>query len=161
MYLRELTLTIAAAVICLSPLHAKADHHEPGQVENLVRQFYQQMATGEFEKAFSHMQLGARGYLPFGVLSDIPDEPTRQFVIAMYQKAHEEGARINLRPKYIQVTLHGNVALATYLVEGTVQESSDEDPQRQLNRVSLIWTKTDSGWKIIHWHASQSEPADD
>jgi hypothetical protein len=161
MKLTSLTKAMVVAVVCLSPLHAYADHHEPGQVENLVRQFYQQMATGEFEKAFSHMQLGARGYLPFGVLSEVRDEQSRQVVIAMYQKAHEEGARINLRPKYIKVTMHGDVALATYLIEGTVQESADEDRQRQLNRVSLIWTKTDSGWKIIHWHASQSEPADD
>ena len=77
MNLQQLTQSLLVLVVCLYPQISKADHHEPGEVEAAIRQFYRQLATGQFEEAFAHMQLGSRGYLPFGVLSEIPDENTR------------------------------------------------------------------------------------
>lgn len=57
-----------------------------------MQQFYQQMAAGQFKEAFAHMQVGARGYLPSGVLIEMPDEQIRQNVIAIYEKDRKEGA---------------------------------------------------------------------
>ena len=66
-----------------------------------------------------------------------------------------------MQPKYIKVTTHGNVAIATFLVEGTIKSPEDDEPQRELNRASVIWNKTDSGWKMLHWHISAVETEED
>ena len=161
MNLKQLTQSLLVLVVCLYPQIAKADHHEPGEVEAAIRQFYGHIAAGQFEEAFAHMQLGARGYLPFGVLSEMPDENTRKLVVAQYSKGYEEGARITMRPQYIKVTTHGSVAIATFLVEGTIKGPEDEEPQRELNRASVIWNKTDSGWKMLHWHISAVDTEED
>ena len=60
-----------------------------------------------------------------------------------------------MRPEYIKVAIHGEIAIATYLVDATLKESEDHDEEHQVNRGSLIWESTDAGWKIVHWHVSQ------
>lgn len=145
------------ATVILMPLQALAADQESQEVVTAVHRFYQEMTEGQFEEAFSRIKLGAEGYLSQGLIIGIPNETVRAMVIEESKKERGEGAQINLLPKYVKATIHGNVAIATYLLDGTVTESKGDESQRVLERASLIWTKTDDGWKIIHWHISKVE----
>jgi ketosteroid isomerase-like protein len=158
---QKLLTCVVLSLGCLLPLQAIADEDGSSVLRGEIASFYKQLALGDFEKVFSHVRDGADGYLPFGVLREISDQPTRQLVIAKYQEAYDAGARIKLAPAYLKVTQHGDVAITTFLVQGTIQQSSDEIPRKTLRRVSLVWTNTDAGWKIVHWHSSRSETDDE
>lgn len=160
MFLRRFSQTFGSLLILSLPAQAVADHHEVGEVEAAVRGFYGELAAAQFDKAFGRMQLGARGYVAFGVINEITTEEVRQRAIKQYQANFEPGA-LSLSPRYLKVTMHGTTAIATCLAQGEIQGPHDDEPRAVLHRVSLIWAKTDAGWKLVHWHASSVETSPD
>jgi ketosteroid isomerase-like protein len=148
-------------VLVVFSARVHADHHEAGEVEAAVRTFYAQLSAGRFEEAFAHMKLGANGYLPDGILAAIPTEEVRRMAVNAYAEAREAGLEMNLRPEYLNVATHGNLAIATYLVDGTIKDNNDAEEERQVNRGTLVWQQTDQGWKIVHWHVSRLVEGDD
>ena len=60
---RCVTLVAVAAMTAVCSSEVIADHHEAGEVEMAVRQFYAQLSAGEYAEALSHIKLGANGYV--------------------------------------------------------------------------------------------------
>ena len=149
----------ALTVICASDV--LADHHEAGEVEMAVRQFYRQLSAGEYKQALNRVKLGANGYVAEGLLATIASEEIRQMVVGNMTEDREKGAEMTLRPEYIKVAVHGKIAIATYLIDATIKESNEHDEESQVNRGSLIWQNTENGWKIVHWHVSKLTTEED
>ena len=156
MKLKSLTATILFA-IALFPMSARAENSDSQALRTTVDQIYQHLASGNFKQLFSNVQTGSRGYFPSGGLREIPDERIRQIVIDMSRQEYQKGRRVNIKPKEFKASFYGEMAITTFLTKGTVQTSTDSKPQHSVNRVSLVWTKTGSGWKIVHWHRSESD----
>ena len=148
--------TALVLCLCWSSANAMADHHEPGQVKKAIEDFYKGLSSGEFEKAFAHFSLGSRGYLPDGELREIPNEEARKTAIGMYQEGYKQGGRLSLHPKNIKTTIHGQVAISTFNVEGTIQAPGADNPSEQKTRASMVWSNSDKGWKLVHWHVSKA-----
>jgi len=49
-------------------------------------------------------------------------------------------------PKEMKIQLYGNLAIATFHLE---------DRGGFLNRRTIVLSRTDKGWKIVHLHASE------
>jgi hypothetical protein len=148
----------ALAIVALTAVFSSevvADHHEAGEVEMAVRQFYAQLSAGEYQEALGHVKLGANGYVAEGLLATMVSEEVREMVVTDMKEAQENGAEMTLRPEYINVAVHGNIAIATYLVDAMTKDSGDDEEKQQVNRGSLVWQNTDDGWKIVHWHVSK------
>jgi hypothetical protein len=161
MFHRFSAIVCAAVLFVGSASLVSADHHEAGEVEMAVRQFYGQLTVGQYEEALSHVKLGANGYVEKGVLATMESEEIREMVVSDMEEDKENGAEISLRPEYIHVAVHGKIAIATYLVDATIKEPGHDDDESQVNRGTLVWENTDDGWKIVHWHVSKLANDDD
>ena len=148
---------LAFAVLAASGT-SLADHHEVGEVEAAVKQFYSQLSSGQFKEAMGHVAIGGNGYVAEGVLMAIDSEEVRQGIVKLLQDGAERGAEMDLRPQDIKVVIHGNTAIATYLIDAKTKQADDDEAKEQVNRGSLVWAKTDDGWKIVHWHVSELVP---
>lgn len=160
MSLKHPLCAVALAATFLVPLTASADHHEAGEVEAAVHAFYRDLRAADFQSAFGMMKLGARGYLPVGVLRDIPTEEVRAAVAAAYSELFDEGD-LNLTPQYVKVSVHGTVAVATFLAQGGVQRPEDDEPEEVVQRGTIVWEQSDSGWLIVHYHVSDVKASRD
>lgn len=148
---------IVFAVIAASST-SLADHHEAGEVEAAVKKFYSQLSSGQFEKAMGHVAIGGNGYVAKGGLMAIGSEEVRQGIVKLLQDGAEQGAEMDLQPQEIKVAVHGDTAIATYLVDAKTKEADEDEAKEQVNRGSLVWVRTDNGWKIVHWHVSELVP---
>jgi len=138
-------------------LNGWADHHQSEEIKSVIRQFYNQMRSGEYEKAFSHFKIGGFGYLPYGgLLDEIPTEEVRKGIIQKYEKDHQKGYRLDIIPKHIQVTEldQGNTAIAVYYGDGQVTHT-DRNTEFARSRISMVLVKEEGQWKIFHWHVSR------
>ncbi|KAA5542271.1 nuclear transport factor 2 family protein [Roseiconus nitratireducens] len=156
MFRQALCLLFLVAAIPSSETFA--DHHEPGQVESAVKTFYSQLSSGEFEKAMGHTANGSSGYVAKGGLTEIGSDEVRQQIVKMLKDGQERGAEMELRPKDIKVTVHGDVAIATYMVDAAVKGADQDESEEQVNRGTLVWAKQGDDWKILHWHVSEFVP---
>ena len=60
-----------------------------------------------------------------------------------------------MTPKNIKVTSHGNVFVATYQVDAKVKAPGEDEMTERMTRGTLVWSKTDDGLKVVHWHISE------
>ena len=65
---------------------------------------------------------------------------------------------MDVQPHDIKVAVHGGTAIATYLVDAKTKEADEDEAKEQINRGTLVWARTDDGWKIVHWHVSELVP---
>lgn len=156
--IRRFAPCCAALLVLLGfslPLHA--DHHEAGEVTKAVEQFYSQMSAGKFADAIGHLAIGSRGYVLEGGLMTIESEEMRQGIVQALEEGRARGAEMLLEPKEIKVTVHGKIAIATYLIDAEFKEPDADRAEAEASRGTLIWNLTDDGWKIVHWHVSNAE----
>ena len=134
-----------------------ADHHEPNPLVGKIQQFYMDLSQGKFEAALSFVKTGSAGYMPYGIITDIPNEAAKTIAAAQMKEDREKGYVLSIRPKHINITMLGSgTALATYYVEG--KEAQPEDvPKHVLNRATLVLAKENDDWQIVHWHISKLE----
>ena len=66
----------------------------------------------------------------------------------------ENGGERNIWGRHQEVALYGDVAVVTGYAHGWFK-SPEGDRENILNRVTLVWNKTESGWKIVHAHYSE------
>ncbi len=72
--------------------------------------------------------------------------------------AYEAGLKVNRSWRHLDVKVYGNAAVVTgYHVGRTTRP--DGSYIQGARRVSEFWTKQNGQWKLVHRHASQSEPA--
>lgn len=140
----------------------RAAGQEAEMIEGKVTQFYQQLREGQFQEAFANFAEGSRGYLPYGLLRELPNQQVISMVVAQYAETREKGGMLDLQPSNIKVTIHGDVALATFYVDGEVRNPGEEI-RGVVTRCTMVWAKQDDAWKIIHWHVSdlKAGPGDD
>ena len=158
MSIQKLLICSVLLIGCsLLPSRSGADDETSRLLKSEVMSFYAQLRSGEFDQAFSRVEAGASGYLPFGVLGEIPSQAARDGIVAKYKEAFAEGHRAKLTPAYLKVADLGDVAITTFLAQGKLEHPVDASSKQVLRRVSLVWRNTDAGWKIVHWHSSCSE----
>ena len=138
-----------------------ADHHEAGEIEAAVKLFYSQLSTSKYEQAMEHVAIGSSGYVAEGELFSIGSDQVRQGVVKGLEDGEKNGVEMKMRPKEIKVAVYGDTAIATYLIDATFKEADEDEAEEKVNRGTLVWTKKDEVWKIVHWHVSNLEPIED
>ena len=155
------TLAIAAIVAGFGPSSAMASDHHKDAIKEHIKEHFQLVAEGKFEKAYENFHpeavvFGADG----GLLEKAPSGEAKKQAIKKRKKEHEKGKRINLTPKHIKVMVdeEGNSAFATHYLEGEVTEKDGKDHDVR-ERATAVFTKEDGDWKIIHTHVSPIKSA--
>ena len=67
---------------------------------------------------------------------------------------YEAGFRTDLRRRHLSAKVVGNTGVATGYLTGAVTMRGGAKPVEDTWRTSIVWVRVDSGWKIIHFHAS-------
>ncbi len=148
----------AIATLVAFATHAVwADHHHEAAVKKQVNKIYQLFAEGKFKALYNNMvhpdaiYFGPNG----GLRSEFPKGEEKEKIIQQEKEDYENGDRVNLTPKHIEVIINddGTGAIASYYVEGTIIENDDEE--QVMDRISVVLVKHDGKWKAIHWHVSE------
>jgi len=146
-----LLLTIALLVCVPRLTSAQA---KPSSDEALVRHFLSDFITAfdnlDWEKFRASFADDATVFFPRGR----PDRASgRDAVEEHFQRVFEQiragrtqGPYMDLRPRELQVTILGAVAVVTFHLD---------DRPGFINRRTLVLRKTSRGWKIVHLHASE------
>ena len=133
-------LALFVGLLGISLLSSQAWAGDAEDVTAAIQQFYRQLSDDDVEQAMSHIKLGAHGFLPKGLAVEIPNEQVRAALVEAAVKDREEnGATFNKQPKHIEVKSHGDVATATFLLDGTETPPFGDQPQHSVNRVSMVW----------------------
>jgi len=69
-----------------------------------------------------------------------------RIVFAQIRGARTTAPYMDLQPRNLEVQMLGDVAIATFHLD---------DRAGFVNRRTIVLRKTDSGWKIVHLHASE------
>lgn len=164
-YITKNIITLASVMIAFTfgTGTAFASHHHEKAIKELIKDHFQFLTDGEHQKAYSHMHSEARGFLPNGsLLLEFPSGESRKMFVKQRTNAYEKGRRYRLTPKHINVMVDedGNCAFATHYTEGTItHEGKDGEKEHVRDRGTVIFTKEDGQWKVIHWHASPIKSA--
>jgi ketosteroid isomerase-like protein len=73
-------------------------------------------------------------------------EKTFKVVFEQIRKGRSVGPYMDIQPRDLRIQLFGDVAIATFHLA---------DRPGFLNRRTLVLHKADTGWKIVHLHASE------
>ncbi len=132
------------------------------EITGLVFEYTLAFAEGRYQDAVNLMGDHMSVYAPHGVLQDA-DGRGRDALIRGYEKLHDAGARIAVRPTYLEVNpLNGNRALVTFVAQGFGVTARPAEKRFEISRrMTQIWTKNDDGWTISHSHASDLRAAED
>jgi formylglycine-generating enzyme required for sulfatase activity len=127
-------------------------------IVNAVKKYHRDFSAGRFEDAIAVMAPGMTVYSPHGVLQEVPrDKRELQEFVQTYKDIHAQGFRTQTTPWYIDGVVEGNVAVTTFLEQGTVTERSGAKPEQVLRRATQVWVSDGGAWRIVHMHVSNLE----
>ena len=144
-------LSILAIACLLLPTNAVAQMAEQ-EVEQRVLSFYQTLNAGEAESWASHNAAQYHGGFPRNGLVFNPNLATAEFL----QAGYDAGLVYQLAVRYLDVTVYGDAAVATFLTVGP-QTNPDGTVIAGTFRATQVWVREGSSWKMAHFHISPLE----
>ena len=152
------------AIIILSNIISagilSADSHEEAptieeELEKATRQWNQAANKGEWEKRFSYTAMGYTVFDIAGMLrSRNQNEESISNRIKNYTDWNNRGGDRSINLKDVRAKVHGDTAVVTAYCSGSVKQA-EKDSIRVLSKVSVVWNKSEDGWKIVHVHWSK------
>lgn len=129
-------------------LVANTSADDEADIKALVEDFYGALNDGDGEAVAKHYMEGANSFQRTGLLL----APVRS---AEYLNARfEAGLKFQVEVRYIDVKVHGgNAAVATLYTTGSTTYPSGASRNGTF-RISIVWVKQASQWKIAHLHLS-------
>jgi len=106
--------------------------------------------AGDVERLYRHIDSGRSVFLPGGgflfVAGGEQDAERRQ-------ASFDQGVKLDLRVRHLEVEIYGDTALLTYYRVGTITRS-DGTSRRVTLRVSTLRVKKEGRWLEVHRHGS-------
>lgn len=138
-----LTLLLSGVVLTAAASADAAD-----DIKRLVEDFYGALNDGDGEAVAKHYLEGANSFQRTGLLL----APVRS---AEYLNARfEAGLKFQVEVRYIDVKVHGgDAAVATLYTTGSTSYPSGATRNGTF-RISIVWVKQSSQWRIAHLHLS-------
>ncbi len=126
---------------------------EVADVEAALNAALQAYNAGEVEKFAAHFHSDVRGYFLDG-------SPIREGMsVDNVQGLFDQGYKPNLTAETTQVSIHGDIALVTATMTGSITWPGGKTDKGKW-RHTEVRQKTDDGWKVIHYHLSAQAMAE-
>ena len=134
-----------------------ADSHEDAGAEAVLeatRNWNRTNNRAEWEEHYSYYAPGCTEFWGWGMIrSRFNGENSWENKVKQSTEWTKKGGKRNISLKHPEVTMHGDIAIVTTYMAGSVKPPESERRNNLIN-VTIVWKKTEDGWKIVHAHYS-------
>ena len=152
---------VTTFVFCLFlvSFNSYGDHHgnasDAELLEEMTVEHGRSANREEWENHYAMYAVGCTGFWEYGMKrTQMQTEQSLENRISNAKDWNERGGIRRIWNRHPEAVVHGDFAVATCYQHGWFQNTKGERTN-VLNRVSLIWKRTDDGWKIVHEHYSE------